>query len=365
VPLEPLLDLKPSGLTAQQEAAAKVAFAQPMTPAAATALTAHYQQLAANNVASNNAASNTNYQRQHQAQADVLAQQEKAKADVIAAENLRLSQESGGRDAERVRLAQAADQRAADDAAQKAKLANKPVQGTDVAAQHESYLYEHANEIRDGKASEEVQRQYAGSYYALQQAGGQATTMTDPNNPGSQIPAMITRRLPASLPEPPGGALPLVMASPGAGKRDQPTVEQGKAATYASRMVVSDPIMKALDETALTWGQKAKENAGNFIGYNLNSPAYKNLRVAQEAFLSGVIRQDSGAAVQQSEWDRYAHVYFPMPGDDATTVKLKRRLRDIELESMKREAGPNWKPPAIEQDTTDKKDGRKPLSAFD
>jgi hypothetical protein len=155
------------------------------------------------------------------------------------------------------------------------------------------------------------------------------------------------------------------MASPGAGKRDQPTVEQGKAATYASRMVVSDPIMKALDETALTWGQKAKENAGNFIGYNLNSPAYKNLRVAQEAFLSGVIRQDSGAAVQQSEWDRYAHVYFPMPGDDATTVKLKRRLRDIELESMKREAGPNWKPPEIGEDTSDKKDGRKPLSAFD
>jgi len=99
VPLEPMLQLMPSGLTAQQEAAAKVAFAQPMTPAAAAALTAHYQTLAANNIATNHTAAQTNFERTRQAQSDVrqaqndaLAQQEKAKADAIAAENLRLSQ---------------------------------------------------------------------------------------------------------------------------------------------------------------------------------------------------------------------------------------------------------------------------------
>jgi len=303
---------------------------------------------------------------QRQYALDVQAQQEKAKADAIAAENLRLSQESGQRDAERLKLASAADQRAADDAAQKAKLANKPVQGTDVAAQHESYLYEHANEIRDGTASEEVQRQYAGSYYALQQAGAQATTMSGPGNVGT-IPALITRRLPPSLPEPPGGALPLVMKSPDALKQEQMTVEQGKAATYAGRMTVSSPIMDDLDEKALTWGQRAKEKAGDFIGYNLNSPDYKNLRVAQEAFLSGVIRKDSGAAVNPDEWTRYAHVYFPMPGDDTRTVALKRHLREIEFESMKREAGPNYKPPETKPDKNDGTSGKpkKPLSAFD
>jgi hypothetical protein len=108
VPLEPLLDLKPSGLTAQQEAAAKNDLSrQGLTPAAVTAITAHYQQLAASNVTANQSIRSAN----RQAQNDAQAQQEKALADTRAAETQRLAQitsqreqEAAQRDTERLAL---------------------------------------------------------------------------------------------------------------------------------------------------------------------------------------------------------------------------------------------------------------------
>jgi hypothetical protein len=252
-------------------------------------------------------------------------------------------QETAQREAERLRLSQEADKRAAEEAERKAAEAKRPVQGNDIAAQHESTLLELAPKMRDGTANDQEKARYSGAYYALQQSGGQPVTMTDPSDSSRTIPAMITRRLAPELPEPPGGALPLVMMQPGAGKQDQMNDAQATSANYADRMVTANRVMGALDADATTWAQKVRERAGNFIGYNINSPEYQRLRQAQENFLIGILRKESGAAVSQAEWDRYAKFYFPMPGDDATTVKQKQETREQAMRGLQREAGPAYK----------------------
>ena len=173
--------------------------------------------------------------------------------------------------AERLRLSQEADKRAADKAKQEADEKNQPLQGNDIDVQHERLLNNLAPKIRNGTATEAEKALYSGSYYALQQKGGQPVTITDPSDPSRTIPATITRRLAPELPEPPGGALPLVMAQPGAGKQEQMNDAQATSANYADRMVTANRVMNKLDSDATTWAQKVRESAGNFIGYNINS----------------------------------------------------------------------------------------------
>jgi hypothetical protein len=244
-------------------------------------------------------------------------------------------------------LARRADQRAQQEADDKAREKGETlVPGQGIEAVHENTLQKYAAKMARGEQlTEDEQRLYDGAYYAMQQSGGQTGTMTDPNNPGQQIPFQTTRRLPPNLPEPKGGALPPVISQPGAPKKDQMTEGQGQAAAFADRMALANPIMENLDQNALTWGQTIKQRAGDFVGYTITSPNYQKLRTAQEAFLAGILRKESGAAVSPSEWERYAKLYFPQPGESTETIQLKRQFRQTAMEGMQREAGPTYKPP--------------------
>jgi len=278
--------------------------------------------------------------QQHQAMED----QRQREADARAAETLRLSQEDDKRKAVQLQLSQAADQRAAEKAAQEAKAANKPVQGNDVDAQHESYLYEHANEIRDGTASEEVKRQYAGSYYALQQRGGQALQITDPNNPGGTIAATITRRLPPSLPEPPGGALPEVLTTPGAAKAPQMTEPQSQAAGFADRMQNALPIITDTSPAAMSRWQQLLGKIP-LAGNSFVSSEFQQHIQAERDFINAVLRKESGAAISESEFVNARQQYIPQPGDGAAVLAQKAKNRETVLANLTRDAGPAYKPP--------------------
>ena len=338
IPLEPVL---PSGLTAGQVrlAAAMVQSGAPIADVAAHIEQWKQANLSGRQQAATQAAVDANaqferqkYYQQQLQQADQTAyeRQRNAATDARSAETQRLAQEAAGREAEKAR--------------REASLAANPVQGIDVAAQHENTLLTVGPKIRNGTATPAEKDQYASAYYAAQQAGAQPVTITDPNNQGQTIPAIIPRRLPPAFPEPEGGALPPVVATPGAAKQEQMTDAQAGAAGYADRMRAAEPIMSALDTSAVTWGQGVRERAGNFVGYNLNSPDFQKLRTAQEAFLVGILRKESGAAISPSEWDRYGKMYFPAPGDDANTIRLKQQFRQTAIEGMTREAGPGYKP---------------------
>jgi len=251
-----------------------------------------------------------------------------------------------GRQTEADVRAAADEARKAADAAQKAA---QVVRGDAIEAQQRNTLQTLAARKKRGETlSEEEETAYDDAYTALQQTGGQPVTMTDPNNPGRQIPAMLTRRLPASLPEPRGGALPLVMAQPGAGKPEPQTEAQTKAATWADRLAIANPLMDKLDNTALTWAQTVKEKAGNYAGYSFRSPDFEALRTAQKIFLGAILHSESGAAATDSEWEQYKGTYFPQPGEAPETIKLKQEFRKSVWEGMQRSAGSGYKLPKAE-----------------
>jgi hypothetical protein len=338
IPLEPVL---PNGLTASQVRIA-ASMVQSGTPVGDVA--AHIEQWKQANIQGRQQAATQaaleaqqNYDRQRQYQQDT--RQAQLDAQTAAQRDL-----ENRRQAETQRLAQEAAAREAEKADRERRLAAQPLQGNDIAAQHENTLLTIGPKMRDGTATPAEKAQYASAYYAAQQAGAQPVTITDPNNANQTIPALIPRRLPPAFPEPEGGALPSVLATPGAAKQEQMTDAQAGAAGYADRMRAAEPIMSGLDTSAVTWSQGVREKAGNFVGYNLNSPDYQKLRTAQEAFLVGILRKESGAAISPSEWDRYGKLYFPAPGDDAETIRLKQQFRQTAIDGMTREAGPGYKP---------------------
>jgi hypothetical protein len=135
------------------------------------------------------------------------------------------------------------------------------------------------------------------------------------------------------------------------------TQDQAKAATMTDRM--SDA------NTTLTKNEGINDTKGGYVGgvlantpvpgmgqfsdtavYNyFASPERQQNIQAQRNFVNAVLRQESGAAINQSEFDNARKQYFPQPGDSTDVIEQKRQNRVRAMQGMAREAGPQYKPP--------------------
>jgi hypothetical protein len=86
------------------------------------------------------------------------------------------------------------------------------------------------------------------------------------------------------------------------------------------------------------------------------TPAERLYVTAQLAFIAGILRKESGAAISAPEYLQYARIYFPQPGDDPDTVAYKRQLRQAEIDALQEDypnrpfpAAPGL-PPAVTRD---------------
>jgi hypothetical protein len=128
-------------------------------------------------------------------------------------------------------------------------------------------------------------------------------------------------------------------------------VEQAKSAAYVDRMLQANEVMNSLDTVAMDWVQRTKGKMGDFVGYNISSPEYQQVKIAQENFITAKLRDESGASIGTPEFERDRLTFFPQPGEDAATIELKRRFRQTTIEGMQRQAGPAYKPPAASGST--------------
>jgi hypothetical protein len=64
------------------------------------------------------------------------------------------------------------------------------------------------------------------------------------------------------------------------------------------------------------------------------TPAERQYLTAQLAFIAGILRKESGAAITAEEYRQYSKIYFPQVGDDAETIAYKRDLRQAEIDSL-------------------------------
>jgi hypothetical protein len=120
------------------------------------------------------------------------------------------------------------------------------------------------------------------------------------------------------------------------------TEEQAKASAYATRMDQSEKILAKVQGEGLSAMNRMAGHipmAGNY----LQSKEYQQYKQASSAFITAMLRRESGAAVSPAEFDRYEKELFPQPGDDPSVVAQKAQMRAAATEQMRRSAGPGFK----------------------
>ncbi len=117
-----------------------------------------------------------------------------------------------------------------------------------------------------------------------------------------------------------------------------PTADQLKNAEFATSMKFANDtitaLTKAFEEQGLA-GQVWGEKAPNFLKTNTQ----QLLKQANEQFVNAILRRESGAAVPEQEYTRYASAYLPQPGDSKETLKAKATARSNRIKSLVNSAG--------------------------
>lgn len=125
------------------------------------------------------------------------------------------------------------------------------------------------------------------------------------------------------------------------------TETQAKASSFAARMEQAESTLGKLQNEGTGYWGKVTDNLpliGGTAATNwTQSSDYQKYKNAASAFITAMLRQESGAAINKDEFSRYEKEYFPQPGDGKEVIAQKAALRATALEQMKRAAGPGFK----------------------
>ncbi len=130
------------------------------------------------------------------------------------------------------------------------------------------------------------------------------------------------------------------------GATNKPMTEvQGKANIFGQRAEESHKILNDLESKINVPGLAAKQWLGGGVvgaaGNALLSDEQQKVDQAQRDFVNAALRNESGAAISQSEFENARKQYFPQPGDSKAVIEQKRKNRELEIKGLKELAGPN------------------------
>ena len=120
---------------------------------------------------------------------------------------------------------------------------------------------------------------------------------------------------------------------------EKPLTEfQGKSMNFGTRAAEADKILQntQFDPTAVE-GVRRTGLIGNFFA----SPETQKALQAQRDFVNATLRQESGAAISNSEFENAQKQYFPQPGDSPEVIAQKAANRRTVIAGFARQAGPN------------------------
>lgn len=129
-----------------------------------------------------------------------------------------------------------------------------------------------------------------------------------------------------------------INADVAAGKK---TEVQAKAEIFANKMEQSNKSITDGVGTSLA----GKIASGLPLGNYAQSQEYQKYKQASSNFITALLRQESGAAISKSEFDRYEREYMPQPGDGPDVLAQKSEARRVAIDGMKKGAGPSYKSP--------------------
>jgi hypothetical protein len=87
------------------------------------------------------------------------------------------------------------------------------------------------------------------------------------------------------------------------------------------------------------WGDKVLSTVGMSAGNILTSEEYQQLRQAALQLSDAWLRYTSGAAVPETEVERFAQSFLPQPGDTPKTMAQKSRARATVIKALREGAG--------------------------
>lgn len=123
------------------------------------------------------------------------------------------------------------------------------------------------------------------------------------------------------------------------------TEVQAKAEIFGNKMELANKEISDNVGTSLV----GKITSGLPLGNYAQSPEYQRYKQASSNFITALLRQESGAAISKSEFERYDKEYMPQPGDTSQVLAQKAEARRIAIEGMKKGAGPGYKSPTAAQ----------------
>ncbi len=134
---------------------------------------------------------------------------------------------------------------------------------------------------------------------------------------------------------------------------EKPLTEfQGKSAGFGARAAAAHEIINNIGNGGdvqpglIKRGAEAFPLVGDALGTMTNwtqSAPQQQIEQAQRDFINAVLRQESGAAIGEGEFDNARKQYFPQPGDTKDAVLQKARNRELAIKGFSTSAGPGSK----------------------
>lgn len=128
---------------------------------------------------------------------------------------------------------------------------------------------------------------------------------------------------------------------------------QAKATGYGMRAAEASRIIEEVGKNGEIQPSRIKQFAesvplvGEALGMAANSlfssPEQQQIEQGQRDFVNAVLRQESGAAIAESEFANAQKQYFPQPGDSRAVIEQKARNRQTAINGFSVAAGPGAK----------------------
>jgi hypothetical protein len=102
-----------------------------------------------------------------------------------------------------------------------------------------------------------------------------------------------------------------------------------------------------------SWGAQQVAKVGLGAGNVMTNEQVRQMRASGLILSDGWLRFTSGAAVPETEVERFSQGFLPMAGDDAGTLRVKSGARAVLMEAMRNAAGQGLEPGSIDPDVAD------------
>jgi hypothetical protein len=121
-----------------------------------------------------------------------------------------------------------------------------------------------------------------------------------------------------------------------AAKEKEPSGPQFSAGIFARRLEQAEQVFDQLAESGYN---RAERKIEGILPGELQSVARRANDQAERNFVNAVLRDESGAAISESEFKNAEQQYFPRPGDSDDVIKQKKANRMQALAGLRAEAG--------------------------